>query len=160
MNFLKKVKTFLLLDTTTKLLLVEAFIYLGWARILKFIPFSKVAPTLGTPMDETLLDNNSINKDLLKKVSGAIHIMSKYTFWDSQCLVRAIAGMKMLERRQIESTLYLGTAKDDLGKLTAHAWLRSGAYYITGSEGMNRFTVIGKFAKRIDNASIDGEYNE
>ena len=39
--------------------------------------------------------------------------MSRYTFWESQCLVKAIAGMKMLERRHIESTLYLGTAKDE-----------------------------------------------
>ena len=42
--------------------------------------------------------------------------MSRYTFWESQCLVKAIAAMKMLERRQIESTLYLGTAKDENGK--------------------------------------------
>ena len=56
--------------------------------------------------------------------------MSKYTFWESQCLVKAIAGMKMLERRQIESTLYLGTAKDELGKLIAHAWLRSGPFIL------------------------------
>ena len=62
--------------------------------------------------------------------------MSRYTFWESQCLVKAIAAMKMLERRQIESTLYLGTAKDENGKLIAHAWLRSGPFYITGAEGM------------------------
>ena len=55
--------------------------------------------------------------------------------------------MKMLERRQIESTLYLGTAKDESGKLIAHAWLRSGPFYITGAEGMEKFTVVSKFAK-------------
>ena len=47
--------------------------------------------------------------------------------------------MKMLERRKIESTLYLGTAKDENGKMIAHAWLRSGPFYITGAEGMERF---------------------
>ena len=53
--------------------------------------------------------------------------MSKYTFWESQCLVKAIAGMKMLERRNIESTLYLGTAKDAKGQMyRSDAWLRSG----------------------------------
>ena len=57
--------------------------------------------------------------------------------------------MRMLEKRGIESTLYLGTARDESGKMIAHAWLRSGPYYITGSEGMERFTVVGKFAKRI-----------
>ena len=60
---------------------------------------------------------------------------------------KAIAAMKMLERRKIESTLYLGTAKDENGKMIAHAWLRSGPFYITGFEEMERFTVVGKFAK-------------
>ena len=57
--------------------------------------------------------------------------------------------MKMLERRNIESTLYLGTAKDLNGKLIAHAWLRSGPLYITGKEGMEKFTEVGKFANSI-----------
>ena len=69
--------------------------------------------------------------------------MSKYTFWESQCLVKAIAAMKMLERRNIESTLYLGTARDESGKMIAHAWLRSGPFYITGAEGMEKF-ISGK----------------
>ncbi|MNR36049.1 hypothetical protein D3C85_1539370 [compost metagenome] len=73
--------------------------------------------------------------------------MSKYTIWDSKCLVRAIAAMKMLHRRQIDSTLYLGTTRDESKKMIAHAWLRSGRYYVTGKEEMERFTVVGKFAK-------------
>ena len=44
----------------------------------------------------------------------------------------------MLQRRQIESTLYLGTAKDENGQFIAHAWLRSGPFYISGKEGMER----------------------
>ena len=73
--------------------------------------------------------------------------MSRHTLWESQCLVKAIAGMKMLEKRNIESTLYLGMAKDEKGKLIAHAWLRSGAIYVSGAEVMERFTVVAKFAK-------------
>ena len=111
-----------------------------------------IAPTLGDPMEET--ENQIENKTMLKNISEAIRIMSKYTVWESQCLVKAIAGMKMLQRRQIESTLYLGTARDDKGQMIAHAWLRSGPFYITGSEGMERFAVVAKFAKRI-NASKD-----
>jgi hypothetical protein len=132
-----------------KLLLLEAFIYLGWARYLKMIPFSKVAPTLGEQMRETAYHLDTPNKELLHNISVAIQIMSSYTFWESQCLVKAIAGMKMLEKRKIESTLYLGTSKDENGHFIAHAWLRSGPYYISGSEGMEKFTVVAKFAKEI-----------
>ncbi|SFL10847.1 Transglutaminase-like superfamily protein [Paenibacillus sp. 1_12] len=149
MNILKKIKTFFSLEMTTMLLIIEAFIYLGWARILKSMPFAKVASTLGVPMNETPLSNNPSNSKLLTHISTAIHITSAHTFWESKCLVRAIAGMKMLERRQIESTLYLGTAKDESGKMIAHAWLRSGPFYITGAEEMQKFIVVGKFARTI-----------
>lgn len=146
---MSKVKTLLSLDFRMQLLLLEALFYLGWARILVLMPFSKVAPTLGTPMHETSAIQVETNRIALRRVASAIDLMSKYTLWDSKCLVRAIAGMKMLNRRQIESTLYLGTAKDESMKMIAHAWLRSGLFYVTGKEGMEKFTVVGKFAKRI-----------
>ena len=71
--------------------------------------------------------------------------MSRHTFWKSQCLVRAIAAKKMLDRRRIESTLYLGTARDAEGKMIAHAWLRSGPFYVTGAEEMQMFTTVAAF---------------
>ncbi|MCS3600075.1 hypothetical protein M2370_005287 [Bacillus sp. JUb91] len=108
-------------------------------------------------MNETSVAQIQQHEDTLKEVSEAISIMSRYTFWESQCLVKAIAGMKMLEKRDIESTLYLGTAKDNSGALIAHAWLRSGSFYVTGSEGMEKFTVVGSFAKRLSENTIKGE---
>ncbi len=96
----------------------------------------------------------------LKNVANAIRIMSNYTFWESQCLVKAIAGMKMLERRHIDCTLYLGTARDEKGSMIAHAWLRSGNFYVSGAEGMERFTVVGMFAKGVRNNEFMGDRNE
>lgn len=146
---MNKIKAFFCLENTTKLLFIEAYLELARARILKRLPFHKVAPFLGEQMCETSYSESDIDRKLVRGISQAINIMSDYTFWESQCLVKAIAGMKMLERRKVECTLYLGTGKDETGKMIAHAWLRSGPYYITGFEGMNRFTVIGKFAKQI-----------
>lgn len=137
------------MSSITKMLLIEAFLFLGWARILKFFPFSKISPYLGEHMVETSYQYVEANKKQLKNISNAIHIMSKYTFWESKCLVKAIAAMKMLERRKIESTLYLGTSRDKDGKMIAHAWLRSGPNYVSGFEGMEKFTVVGIFAKQI-----------
>lgn len=142
-------------DRESRKLLVESYIYMAWARYLKSIPFSKVAPSLGLSMKETSIDPHRTNRKVLALVSQSIHTMSKYTFWESQCLVKAIAAMKMLEKRKIESTLYLGTGKDENGKLIAHAWLRSGPYYVTGAEGMERFTVVGKFAKTLGGTGHD-----
>ncbi|WP_338470946.1 lasso peptide biosynthesis B2 protein [Niallia sp. XMNu-256] len=147
MSVLRKLKTFLKLDRKTKWLLLEAYVHLAKARYLKSVPFSKVAPSLGESMRETSFATNESKNADLARVSRAIHLMSRYTFWESECLVKAIAGMRMLEKRNIESTLYLGTAKNEKGGMIAHAWLRSGPYYISGAEEMNQFSVIAKFAK-------------
>ncbi|MDQ0256592.1 ribosomal protein S2 [Evansella vedderi] len=145
------------MDWNMKWLLLEAYFYLGWARILKKMPFSKIAPSLGDHMGETTYEANSKDKPVLYSVSQAIHIMSRYTLWESQCLVKAIAAMKMLEKRKVETTLYLGTGKDDQGAFVAHAWLRSGPYYVTGFEGMEKFTVVSKFAKKTKQYKVEGD---
>lgn len=155
MTIVREIRAFLRLNNKTKLLFVEAFINLGKARYLKTIPFSKVAPSLGEQMKETTFSTITSNQEDIVNISKAINIMSRYTFWESQCLVKAIAGMKMLEKRKIESTLYLGTAKDEKGGLIAHAWLRSGSLYISGAEVMGGFTVVAKFAKEIRSNKLD-----
>lgn len=150
MGTLNKVRKFLSLDAKTMIVFLEAFYYLGWSRFLVLLfPFSKIAPSLGEQMQETPNAQIHWNNEAMRTVHYAIQVMSKHTFWESKCLVKAIAALKMLENRQIESTLYLGTARDESGKMIAHAWLRSGPFYITGAEGMERFVVVGKFAKRI-----------
>jgi hypothetical protein len=144
----QKMNTLWKLSKKEKFLLLEAYFYLGWSRILKSLPFRKLVPQLGTYMNESPYENDQSVKEHLRSVSSAIHIMSKYTFWESQCLVKAIAGMKMLERRGVVTTLYLGTSKDKNGKMIAHAWLRSGTYYICGYEEMKKFTVVSMFSNK------------
>ncbi len=149
MHSLRRLKLLVSQEKQTLLLLLEAYYYLGYARLLiRSMPFSKIAPKLGECMQETQRDKNQAGRIALRRISHAIAIMSRYTPWESKCLVKAIAAMKMLERRQMESTLYLGTAKDENSKMIAHAWLRSGRFYVTGAEGMERFTVVSKFAKK------------
>jgi hypothetical protein len=150
MQIIRNIGTFFSLDRRTMNLLIEAFFFLGWARLLKTFPFNKVAPKLGIYMEDTSTVNDVTKIAILNNITFSLHIMSKYTFWESECLVKAIAGMKMLNRRHLSSTLYLGTAIDKNGKLIAHAWLRSGSYYVTGKEEMNNFTIVGKFANHIN----------
>lgn len=145
---IKKIRLLFTLNRQTILLFGETYFFLGWARILMLCPFAKIAPSLGVKTEETPITQITTNIHKLKHISHAIHIVSRYTFWDSKCLVKAIAGMKMLERRGIDSTLYLGTAKDEYGKLIAHAWLRSGPLYLTGADVMNQFIVVEKFANK------------
>lgn len=156
MRFSRLIRLFTCMTFTEIRLFLETFFLLGMARFLIALPFSRISPFLGKYMDETPLDSNlsSVQIQQVKNIRHAIDVISKYTFWESKCLVKAITAMIMLKKRGIESTLYLGTAKEK-GELTAHAWLRSGDFYVTGSDVMKKFTVVAKFAKK-----KGGEYYE
>lgn len=132
-----------------KRLLAEAFLELGRARLqLLLRPFARIAPTLGSAMRETAKERAGEEERVkTMRIADAIGAVSRHTPWSSMCFTRAIAAMRMLERRGIACTLYLGTGRDERGELAAHAWLRSGDVYLTGAEEMKRFTVVGKFAK-------------
>lgn len=142
-----RLRKFLAADRAFKLLLLEAFVNLGKARIMKAVPFSRTAPKLGVAMKETSFSEPGEETELIRNIARAVRIMSRFTLWESKCLVMAIACMKMLEKRRIESTLYLGTMKNDKGIMSAHAWLRTGPHVVTGAEIMDRYTVVGIFGK-------------
>ncbi len=125
--------------------MLEAFIFLAWARVMKLLPFSRLAPSLGRPMTETPFVHDLTAERTIRQISEAVRVMSRHTFWESQCLVQALAAKKMLERRHMDSTLYLGTAKDERGNLIAHAWLRSGPIYLTGAGERRLFTKVAAF---------------
>ncbi|WP_054028530.1 lasso peptide biosynthesis B2 protein [Bacillus sp. FJAT-28004] len=148
MGKLMRLKVLLSLDFKTILLLIEATLLLGLARLrIRYQPFGKIAPSLGEYMKETVTESSAEHREILVDIRTVIHLASRHTPWDSKCLARAMTGMQMLKRRGISSTLYLGTTKDEVGKLIAHAWLRSGSFYVSGAEEMHRFTVTGMFAQ-------------
>lgn len=147
MRIARKLKLLAGMEALHLLLLAEAFCLMGWARFrLLRSPFVKLAGSLGEFMKETGYEERADRRREMSIIQNTLHIASRNTLWESKCLVRAVAGLMMLKRRGIESTLYLGTSKDEKGRLIAHAWLRSGPRYITGAEEMERFVEVGKFA--------------
>jgi hypothetical protein len=146
MMLARRWRTLAKLERRNRLLLLEAYVSLGWARALLFLPFSRLAFALGAHRKESPLGAGVEEARIARRVSWAIHCASRHTPWESTCLVRAVAGLTMLRRRGFGCTLYLGTGRDEGGALAAHAWLRSGAYYVTGAEEMHRFTIVGTFA--------------
>ena len=49
----------------------------------------------------------------------------------------------MVKKKNISSTLYLGV-KTENGKMSAHAWLRTGMLYVTGGSGEG-YVVVDKY---------------
>lgn len=80
------------------------------------------------------------------QVAKAIRRSIKVIPWKVTCFVRAVAGKYMLKQMGITSTLYIGVGKDEVQKLTAHAWLRCGRIIVTGKEEMKRFTPVAFFS--------------
>lgn len=131
-------------------LLIEASFRLGLAALaIKALPFRHVAPSLGTHMaktDETPLADGS--RRVCVAVARAVRIAARHLPWECKCLAQAMAAQKMLRRRRLATTLYLGLAKGGGGderELSAHAWLRCGDMIVTGGEAMGLFTVVSMF---------------
>lgn len=134
-------------EPRTAAMLAEALVSLAWARLLILVPSRRIGRLLGKAMQETAHEPLSPeNERKARGVRDAIAAASRHTFWESKCLARAVAGQRMLKRRGIGSTLYLGTGRGEDGGLAAHAWLRAGTCYVTGSEEMRRFTAVSMFA--------------
>lgn len=129
-----------------KQLLFEAWFRLGVARFsILTIPFTKLAAGWGTPMFETFREEPN-DRALAERVKWAVATAHRYTPWKSNCLPQAMTGKRMLQKRGLRSTFYLGLLRISTGEVVAHAWLRCGNVYVTGGSGA-RYTVVGTFAE-------------
>jgi len=148
MKVWRKARRFLAYTPRQKRMLAEAWLLLAWARFLKLLPFASAIRLLGASREETPHAPDPAEAAAIRQTGAALLIMSRHTWWTSNCLVLAMAGMAMLSRRGIESTMYLGTARDPrTGGMIAHAWLRSGPWVVTGAKEIERYTVVAVFGR-------------
>ncbi len=139
---------FLKLKSGDRRAFLEAVFWLGSFRAaMHFVPFKVLAGRLGTHQAETpVVPLDAATRRKAAAVSRAVRTMSRHLPWACACLVQAAAAKRMLDRRRIPATLYLGTSKDENLKLIAHAWLRAGDAIVTGGEGKDGFTVVSTFS--------------
>lgn len=86
-------------------------------------------------------------KDTYKYAARVGYVVDRIctrTVWESKCLVRALTAQRLLKRKKIDSTLYLGCGMDQ-DKMIAHAWLRCGEMYVTGGNGEG-YGIVSKFS--------------
>ena len=131
----------------SRLLLLEALFFLGLARLLMLsIPFKKLASIMGKANTETIMERSEKSDQQKNTLRRIVHQASEKTWWESKCLVRAIALAWMLKRRGYSYTIYLGVGKDEKNEMIAHAWIRSGDVWLSGEEQRDKFTVVGTFS--------------
>ena len=122
------------------LMIPEAIWLTGWYRYrILHRPFSELSPKIGSLGQESATDFPLPPE--VWQVRQIVKAVSRRMPWTCNCMVKALTMKKMLSRRGIGSTLYMGVALDDAGQMEAHAWLRCGSKYISGKTEMDRFTV-------------------
>lgn len=89
---------------------------------------------------------NASGIKIQEAIKMAVSRAGHRSFWRTMCFEQALAAKFMLRRRSIKSTIHFGVAKaGDTKKMSAHAWLESNGYIVTGEKGHLNFSVINSF---------------
>lgn len=148
-SLLKSLLTFIRLPIKYKLLAFIILFELTKACLeLKFKTFETIAGSLGQQKSESSHKEHSAEQlqyeRLLKRL---IQRIANLVPWRCVCFPQAIAAQRLLNKREIANTLYLGLKKDN-AELKAHAWVRAGTYIVTGGANNQEFTVINSFTHK------------
>ncbi|MEZ5681826.1 MAG: lasso peptide biosynthesis B2 protein [Erythrobacter sp.] len=139
-----KLQTFLALDSADRIATVEAIGRIAWAQwLVKAVP-----PRLwrsqfgGTARDDRKASGLDADIATIRRVRLAVARAHRNLPGDAACLPQALAARRMLERRGISSTLYIGTMRDEGGHRRFHAWLKVGEEWVTGVCDERRYALM------------------
>jgi hypothetical protein len=120
--------------------LLRAFLLvrsLGWIRYAK---------TLGEAVAGEPMMTWDGDRSEARAVGRAVDRWRRVAPRSTTCLIRSIAGQRMLTRRSIPSALVLGLRVDrDQKALAAHGWLRVGSEVVIGREDMIGHVAVASF---------------
>ena len=136
----RRVRTFLFLPWSRKRMLVEGAtaLVLAWWQV-RYRQFRCYSANLGVAYDGEFIDPSNIDapRQTLIEVRWVLRALNRMAKGKFTCLMLAMAGKRMLNRRGFANTLVLGVrpgkgqGDDPFG---AHAWLRAGQYVVIGQE--------------------------
>jgi hypothetical protein len=124
---------------------------LKWSIIVRFsmvfLPFKFYKRLFGKIQysNQTVYTAKQLEEAI--QISKIVISLCRNTPWESKCLVEALSCKRILKKRGIETTVYLGICKNYDGKeLAAHAWLKMGDYILTGRSGHQNFKVVNFYS--------------
>lgn len=143
----RKTKSFVGIDNKVKFRFIKAYIYTAIARmVILFLPFNKLRKRMGKKGTESpdIVDKETYK--VARNISWVVLQASKYTPWESKCLVQALTAQRLMKENGISTTVYLGVKKGENNEMLAHAWSRCGEYFLTGGANRLEYTVVAKFS--------------
>jgi len=141
MKLRRKLKIFLGMNGADRILVCEAILALGLARLIVLtVPFRFMAPWLSRAPQ-----TRSCDQTLLLRVRQAVTMAARNVPWNAVCLPQAMAAKVMLARRGCGSSFHLGADFNAQGKLITHAWLVAGGTVVVGAAGIADVTPLARF---------------
>lgn len=143
-------KKFSRVDFGMKFMALEALYLSALYRVMILrCEFKNVSKNFGVKGQLGSMEGELSNYKIAKKVSVVANKVCDITPWESKCLVRAMVAQKMLKKRGVETTMYLGVSTEinkgsNSKDMIAHAWLRYGSFFVTGGNG-NDFVKVANF---------------
>ena len=129
---IRRLRKFMALSFREKLLFVEAFLLHLWVgMLLMVVPFRRI-PRLFASRQSAVGSQQSA---IVENIRDAVQRAGQVSPWRNRCLVSSLAGRCMLRRRQINSQIHLGIAKNAAGKTIADAWLEAEGYEVVRKHG-------------------------
>ena len=140
---MKRLRKFLNLPFADKGLLLKSACLLGAIRLgLWLLPFRILRQLLGRISRPTCEESPKIDQTAIRRVTWSVAVMSRY-IPKATCLTQALTTQVLLGWLGQPAHLRIGVAKNESGRLEAHAWLESeGAIIIGGLESPRRFTPL------------------
>lgn len=164
MKPVQRISAFVRAPTKRKLLALEAAWELLCARILTLRPATVYSPALGRlieaeppgKLNSDTVPNAAFDRETgrgaAEEIGHVVEVVGRCMPFDARCLQQAIAVRRMLTRRGIPATVYLGIARDradrtdaTLGR-AAHAWVIVGTRVVSGDGVLDNYAIVARFA--------------
>ena len=153
------ISRFLAAPAGTKLMAFEAAFELMLARLNTLRPARRFTGALGQHEGQPLAADDQ-QQERAASIGHVVELTARVMPFRAVCLQQAIALRRMLRRRNIPATVFLGVMPDTGGgipdsppiaggelPMSAHAWVKSGDRIVNGKiAGLNRYVVLGQFS--------------
>jgi hypothetical protein len=143
---LKNIQKFNQLTPAEKKLFFEAYLLILRIKILlKLTSLSYLVNALKRDSEDTHINSlNDLSFQQALLVGRAVKQAAGHHIGEVSCLVQSLVTQRMLQRRSIIGTLYIGVNKSDEG-VKAHAWLKCNDRVIVGEHLHELYKVMLTF---------------
>lgn len=127
-----------------KWMTITVYAYVAYYRLcILLLPMTRIEKMMGIRGEESEAEIRPETIKLAKLVGFHVNRVTEHLPLKRKCFVRSLTARKLLMKRGVNSTLYMGVGLED-GKMIAHAWLRCGQLYVTGGNG-NGYSTVARF---------------